>query len=295
VSGPRIAFGAQTGTLARVTTDAPGLLDRLDAAARRVETAFDAGRMVWRIWNEGVGRPLVLLHGGSGSWRHWVRQVARFAPERCVIAPDLPGLGESDMPAEPHDPMHVGRIATAGLREVVDTREADLVGFSFGANVAGHVAAELGPALRALMLVGAASLGVPRNVVPLEKVRGKEGEARLAAHRFNLRSLMIADPARIDALALAIQEWNTVHARFRSRGFANATLLRDALVRTTVPLAVLWGEHDQVASGGIPARIAAVREARPDSRAEIIPGAGHWVMYEAPDAFDSALTRLLPR
>ena len=265
------------------------ILDELAAAARRIETPCGEGAMVWRVWNVDAGSPLVLLHGGSGSWRHWVHQVSRYARERCVIAPDLPGLGESAMPEEPHDPPHVARITVEGLASVLGGRRADLVGFSFGANVAGHVAADLGPAIRSLLLLGAGSLGMPRNAVTLEKVRDKQGEARVAAHRFNLHSLMIADPARIDALALAIQDWNTVHARFRSRGFANAALLKEALARTSMPLAVVWGERDQVAAGHIPERIAAVREVRPDATAEVIPSAGHWTQYEAPEAFDAVM------
>lgn len=268
-------------------------LDQLDAAATRIATPCGDGTMAWRVWNPGAGAPLVLLHGGNGSWRHWVRQIAGRAPARCIIAPDLPGLGDSAMPAEPHDPPEVARVTAAGLRRVLDGARADLVGFSFGANIAGHVAAELGAAIRSLTLVGAGSLGVARNAVPLEKVRDKDGAAREAAHRFNLRSLMIADPARIDALALAIQDWNTRHARFRSRGFANAALLKDALARTAMPLAVIWGERDQVAFGHIPARIAAVRAVRPDARDAVIPGAGHWTMYEAPEAFDAALDAAL--
>jgi pimeloyl-ACP methyl ester carboxylesterase len=265
------------------------ILEELDTAARRTETPCGKGAMVWRVWNAEAGSPLVLLHGGSGSWRHWVRQISRYARERCVIAPDLPGLGESAMPDEPHDPPHVARITAEGLARVLGGRHADLVGFSFGANIAGHVAGALAPAIRSLLLLGAGSLGMPRNAVTLEKVRDKQGEARVAAHRFNLHSLMIADPARIDALALAIQEWNTVHARFRSRGFVNAALLKEALARTAMPLAVIWGERDQVAAGHIPERIAAVREVRPDAVAEVIPSAGHWTQYEAPEAFGTAL------
>ncbi len=48
-------------------------LNRLDAAATRQETQLGTGRMVWRSW--GSGPALVLLHGGSGSWRHWVRNI----------------------------------------------------------------------------------------------------------------------------------------------------------------------------------------------------------------------------
>ncbi len=271
------------------------ILDELDHASTRVETPCGDGGMVWRVWNAGRGEPIVLLHGGNGSWRHWVRQIGPLSRERCVIAPDLPGLGESAMPDEPHTPPHVAEITARGLLRLLDGRRADLVGFSFGSIIGGHVAAEIGRTLRSLTLLGSGSLGLARNPVPLEKIRDKRGEERLAAHRFNLHSLMIADAARIDALALDIQDWNTRHARFRSRGFANAHLLKDALARTRLPLTVLWGELDQIAVGHIPARIAAAREARPDAAAEIIPGAGHWTMYEAPEAFDAALARSLAR
>jgi pimeloyl-ACP methyl ester carboxylesterase len=167
----------------------------------------------------------------------------------------------------------------------------DLVGFSFGAMIGGLVAAGLGPALRSLTILGAGALGVPRTPTPLLKIRDKAGEERVEAHRANLASLMIHDPARIDELALAMQEWHTVHARFRSRGFASATLLKDALARTVVPLGAAWGEHDQVAVPNLDRRLAAVREARPDARTAVIPGAGHWVMYEAPEAVHALLDR----
>ena len=68
------------------------LLARLDGAATRHQTPTGAGNMVWRSW--GSGPVLVLLHGGSGSWRHWVRNIEYFARDRRVLAPDLPGLGD---------------------------------------------------------------------------------------------------------------------------------------------------------------------------------------------------------
>ncbi|HJS87839.1 MAG TPA: alpha/beta fold hydrolase, partial [Acetobacteraceae bacterium] len=58
--------------------------------------------MVWRLW--GSGLPLVLLHGGTGSWRHWVRNIEAFADHRLVVCADLPGLGCSDMPPDPESP-----------------------------------------------------------------------------------------------------------------------------------------------------------------------------------------------
>jgi hypothetical protein len=56
----------------------------------------------------------------------------------------------------------------------------------------------------------------PRTPMVLERVRDKTGEALAEAHRTNLLRIMIADPARIDALAIAIQDWNASHARLDS-------------------------------------------------------------------------------
>jgi pimeloyl-ACP methyl ester carboxylesterase len=271
-----------------------GLLDDLQAAATRHETPCGDGTMVWHAWNEGAGPPIVLLHGGNGSWRHWCRNIGHLARHRHVLAADLPGLGESFLPPGVDDPTGVAVLTTASLRQLVpDTSGVDLVGFSFGAMVGGVVAAELGAALRSLTTLGAGALGVPRMPTALEKIRNKEGEARIEAHRANLRSLMIHDPAKIDDLALETQEWHTVRARYRSRGYAHTPLLKDALARTVCRLGVAWGEFDQVAYPHLDLRFGAVKEVRPDARTEVIPGAGHWVAYEAPEATNALLDRWL--
>ena len=150
--------------------------------------------MVWRSWGEG--EPLVLLHGGSGSWRHWVRNIGPLSRRRMVVCPDLPGLGESAMPPAAEGPAPIAAVVREGLRQVLgEGRAYDLCGFSFGALLAGHIAAQAGPELRSVTLVGAGALGLPRPRTELLKVRDKTGEARVAAHRHNLATLMLADPA----------------------------------------------------------------------------------------------------
>jgi pimeloyl-ACP methyl ester carboxylesterase len=241
---------------------------------------------------------LVLFHGGSGSWRHWVRNVERLSADRRLLCPDLPGLGESAMPPRADGgPAPIAAVARAGLARVLGGEGApyDLAGFSFGALVAGHVAAEAGPELRSVTLVGAASLGLLRQRTDLVKVRDKEGEARIAAHRHNLASLMFADPERIDGLALLVQERNTREARFRSRGFAGTALLRDAIARARAPAALVYGERDAIAWPEVEARFAVLRSVRPDAWTGVVPGAGHWVAYEAAPSFDAMLLDMLDR
>ncbi|MBX6743903.1 MAG: alpha/beta fold hydrolase [Acetobacteraceae bacterium] len=276
-------------------TEAPeALLDRLDKAARRQETPCGDGTMVWRSWGEG--EPLVLFHGGSGSWRHWIRNIEPLSRHRMVVCPDLPGLGESAMPPVTDSPAPIAALVRQGLTVVLgEGRRFDLVGFSFGALLAGHLAAQAGAELRSVTLVGAGALGLPRPRTELLKVRDKQGEARIAAHRHNLATLMLADPAAIDDLALLIQEWNTAHGRFRSRGFAQGASLRDAIAEAKAPVALIYGERDAIAWPDLEARFAALRAVQPQAWTGVIPGAGHWVAYEAAEAFNAMLLDMLRR
>lgn len=269
-------------------------LRRLDADARHFESPCGDGSMAWRSWGEGSA--LVLLHGGAGSWQHWVRTVPYFRSTRCVVVPDLPGLGESADPPAPPDMTTISAIVAAGIDELLGTAAPyDLVGFSFGASVGGHVALLHGERVRTLTLLGAGGLVRPHTPMTLERVRGKTGEALAQAHRTNLERMMIADPARIDTLAVAIQDWNAQHSRLDSPALITQRPLAFSLPRLRVPVNAIWGELDQAAYYAMADRIAALRALRADVELRIIPSAGHWTAYELPDAFNATLAELLRR
>lgn len=260
----------------------------LEASATRHRTPGD---ILWREWGSGV--PLVLLHGGSGSWMHWLRNIAALAAHYRLLVPDMPGLGESAMPAE-ETPEGAARPLAEGLDALLgQDRRYHLAGFSFGANVGGHLAALEGARVLSFTAIGAASLGLPRPPLDLLKLLDKTGEARREAHRENLARLMIHDRARIDDTALEIQEHNTRQARLRSRGFAGTTMLRDALAVARAPLAGIWGEHDAVAWPDVRARLEVLRGLDPGLLEAVIPDAGHWVAYEASAQFNAALLAIL--
>lgn len=264
----------------------------LAAAAEVLRTPCGDGHMVWRRWGEGA--PLVLLHGGTGSWRHWAGNIAELSRHYQVYAADAPGLGDSDMMHEPVTPETVSAIVAEGLAQLLPPgMRFDIMGFSFGAMVATHVAAQHGQRARSLTVIGPAALGFSRPAVPLEKVRNKQGAERYEANRRNLGMFMFADPARISEESVAIQDWNTVHARFRSKGFAGSTSLRDAAARVTARLTAVWGDGDVTAFPSVEARIEALRTTRRDAGLRVIEGAGHWVAYEAAAEFNALALDLL--
>jgi pimeloyl-ACP methyl ester carboxylesterase len=269
-----------------------GAVQRLDSEATRFESPCGEGTMVWRSWGDGPA--LVLLHGGAGSWQHWVHTVLAFSSTRRVLAPDLPGLGASADPPSPPDMTTISRIVAQGIDQLLRSGESyDVVGFSFGASVGGHLALLHGERIRSLTLVGAGGLVRPRIPMTLERVRDKTGEARVEAHRTNLQRTIIADPARIDALALEIQEWNVSRTRLDTPALIKLRPLAVSLPQLRIPVNAIWGERDQIAYYALQDRIDALRALCPAVELRVIPAAGHWVAYEAPDAFNATLDDLL--
>ena len=269
------------------------IVEGVAAEAQRIETPCGDGGMVWRIW--GSGPPLVLFHGGYGSWTHWIRNVLVLAREFTVIAPDLPGLGESATPPEPHTAEGLAAILVEGLDIVLPKDVAPhIAGFSFGGVLGGHVAAQLGDRLRALTIVGSNGLGLVRQPTTLERVpAGAPVAEALAIHRHNLGVLMIADPSKIDELAVYIQSQNAPRGRVRSRRFSRTDTLARALPLVKARLDGIWGERDATARSHLEERARVLRSFQPGARFEVIAGAGHWAQYEAADRFNAVLAEIV--
>ena len=273
---------------------AQALLEQFDRTARHWETPCGDGTMVWRGWGDG---PVVLLvHGGAGSWRHWARNLAALSRDHTVIAPDLPGLGQSGRAPDPISPESLAALVGQGLEQVIGVAAPiHVAGFSFGGVIAGLVAANAADRVRSLTLVGTGGLGPPNRSVELVRVRDRTGADRVAAHRDNLLRMMLANPASVDALALEIQEQNTKQARLNSGFMWMSRALHDALPLVRGHVHAFWGEHEMPDRAMLNVRIGLLRQVRPDAEIEVIPNAGHWVFYEAAECFNAALLRILAR
>jgi len=278
--------------------DPQTILDRLQGQATRHETPCGDGRMVWHLWDEsgGTASVVALFHGGAGSWRHWVRTIPALVPRYRVLVPDLPGLGESDMPPVSDDADAIAGIIADGIDTIIGSDVSyEVVGFSFGSTMAACVGALRGPRVRSVTIIGSSGVGALGSAVNLEKVRHLEGEERRETHRTNLNRLMIADAEKIDDLALVIQDWNTIRSRLRTPNISRSGAIMRAIDRLQSPLNGIWGELDAPANPKGPERVAILRAHRPEADVWLIPATGHWAAYEASETVNAMLLEMLAR
>ena len=111
----------------------------------------------------GNGPPVVLLHGLFVDHRIWDGVTAALAEEFRVVAPDLPGFGESEKPGPSRFDYGVDAFAEAiaDLYAGLEIGRAALVGHGLGAAIALTVAARH-PELVSHLVAGAGD-GIPRN------------------------------------------------------------------------------------------------------------------------------------
>ncbi len=285
-------MNASSGLPSRISTLADARA--LEAFARRVETECGDGRMVWRIWGEGA--PIVLLHGGSGNWAHWVRNIAPLVQAgRGVFVPDLPGCGESDMPPVGHDGDVLPEWVEKGVRSLLGATPFDLVGFSFGAMVSGFYAARHANRVRKLVLVGAPALSreAPPKIPLQEWLRLPDGPQRDSAFRHNLRLLMLARDESVDELSLTLYVESLRRDRLTARRIARTDILLRTMPQITCPVWGLWGAADILYRGRFDVAESGLGHA-PDFRSTtFIADAGHWAQFEEADAFNGSLRSIL--
>ncbi|MES2999212.1 MAG: alpha/beta fold hydrolase [Pseudomonadota bacterium] len=272
---------------------AHSILDALDNKSRRVTTrATPQGEVVWRSWGEGP--PLVMLHGGAGSWMHWVRNIEALSQSHELWLPDLPGMGESDLPRDGLDADSIAPIVLDGLVELLKGRSFDIVGFSFGSLVSGYITHLAPEKVNQLILTGGTGLGIhvgPRH--ELRPLRGVTDEAeREEILRHNLGAIMIHDASHIDALAIAVQDRSAQKDRVRGRKLARSDAMLKIASTWQCPVRGIWGEDDNT-RGRNPAAFDAAVEKLGLKEKHVLPGAGHWVQFEQAQKYNALIARML--
>jgi pimeloyl-ACP methyl ester carboxylesterase len=249
-------------------------------------------------------KPLVFVHGLSGSWPNWLEQLPVFARDHRVVALDLPGFGHSPMPPEKLSIAGYARLLD-GLLDRLEIDAAAVVGNSMGGFVAAELAIVFPQRVERLVLVSAAGISTHQargsaQAVPvlrrLERIVLASGawaaaKSDTVARRARLRELALAvvarHPGRLSP-ALAAEQLRGAGTPGFLQGL-EAVLdyeIRERLRRIACPTLIVWGASDRLIS----ARDADVfAELIPDSRKVVFADTGHVSMLERPDEFNALL------
>jgi len=228
---------------------------------------------------------LLFLHGAGGDATLWEHQENRFREERAVLRLDLPGHGSSAGEGE-KEMYTYGEWVRDTCREVVGEKPCVLVGHSMGGAIAMALAVERRLPLAGLVLVGTgAKLGVTPVVFRLLRedfegfVRTIDGAALGPDAPAEARQRVTASLRRCSP--------ETIHGDFAA---CDRFDIRDRLKEILVPTLVICGEEDRLT----PLRSSEyLHREIAGAHLVTVPGAGHMVMLEAPDAVNEAMARFL--
>jgi len=254
----------------------------------------NGARIHYRIG--GVGSPVVLLHGYTQTGHMWGPLIPTLARGHTVIVPDLRGIGRSERTATGYEKKN----AAVDIHELVRSlgfERASIVGHDIGLMVAYAYAAQFPGETERLVLMDAFLPGIGdwqevwllrdlwhfhfHGPVPLALVAGRE--RTYFEHFWNdfaadpARSVPEAD-RRLYARAYAADDG--MRAGFEYfRAFERDAEEFAALARTPLPMPVLVLTGEKASGTTL---IEQAKLVATDVRGQVVPGAGHWLMEEAP-------------
>lgn len=130
-----------------------------------------AGELVFAVTTAGAGEPVLLLHGWPQTAYAWRHVVPLLADGFALVAPDLPGFGDSSIPADGYDKRTVARRVRALMHELGHDRYA-VVGHDLGGQVGYALAAQWPDEVTRLVFVEAGIPGLGRSIDAANPLRG---------------------------------------------------------------------------------------------------------------------------
>ena len=255
----------------------------------------------------GHGTPLILLHGYAETSLMWRPIIPALAARFTVIAPDLPGIGDSDIPANGLD-MKSAAISIHALASSLGVQKAEVVGHDIGLMVAYAYAAQFPTEVTKLVLMDAFLPGVSgweaiynnpniwhfrfNGPTPEALVQGRERAYfeyfwnDLAADKTH--SIPEADRK---AYAAAYSRPGRMHAGwayFVSFQQASKDFAQLSQIKLTFPVLTIGGEKSLGEALGQQIKLVAT-----NVTVVVLKNAGHWVLEEKPRETTDALVKFL--
>jgi pimeloyl-ACP methyl ester carboxylesterase len=241
-----------------------------------------------RYLRKGAGAPLVFVHDSLGNIG-WLPVYEQLADHFDVIVPDLPGYGASDRPEWARSPRDLAILTWQFIDQLglgAATGSAGpvsgltLAGIGFGGFLAAEMATMRASSLSRLVLVGPVGIKPRAGEIADQILRG--------CVRYGAAGFRDADSFRqlfgVDTVPDELyQLWdlsNEMTARVCWKPAMFSLELPNLLAGLDVPTLIVFGEHDHL----VPIDVGhQYTERLPESRLEMVTGAGHWIDLEAPE------------
>jgi pimeloyl-ACP methyl ester carboxylesterase len=277
------------------------------AAVENHDATVDGLTLHYLQAGHGDDTPVVLLHGYTETSHMWLPLMDSLADHHVVIAPDLPGAGDSGMPTTGYDKRTMAREIHALVHQL-GYHKVKLVGHDIGLMVAYAYAAQYPDEVDRIALMDAFLPGVGKwqNVfllrdlwhfhfygdTPEQLVAGRE---RIYFEHF--WNDFAANPSH--SLSEADRQFYTAAYARPGRMHAGMSYFRTfeqdaddfagfAKTPLTMPMLVIGGEK---ASGSF--LIEQARMVDTNVEGVLVKGAGHWLMEEAPEQTIPTLVRFV--
>ena len=248
----------------------------------------------------GHGDPVVLLHGWPETWYEWHKVMPTLAKNYTVIAPDLPGIGDSSKSSTGYD----GKTIAADIHQLVAQlgfKTIFLVGHDIGSQVAYSYAAEHPIEVKKLVIIDYTFPGfsIPGKMptwwsvfhqapdMPEALVQGKE-LMYLSWFFHNLAYNSAAITSDINEFVSHYSAPGGMHAGFEYyRAFPQDAIQNENYSKTkiTMPVLAIAAGYDPAFGGNITSNspLHAMKAFAQNARGIFVPNSGHWIPEERPD------------
>src|ERR1700722_20367415 len=255
----------------------------------------------------GHGPAVILLHGYTQTSRMWRPLMPLLAEKFTVIAPDLPGIGDSEIPKDGLD-MKTAAMRIHGLVKSLGIEKARVVGHDIGLMVAYAYAAQFPRETEKLVVMDAFLPGVAgwedvynnpgiwhfrfNGATPEALVRGRE---RIYFEHFwnnfaadKTQSIPEADRVSYAADYARPGRMHAGWENFVSFPQAAKDFAEVSKSKLTMPVLAIGGEKANGTVLGEQMKLVAA-----DATMVVLKGCGHWVMEEKPKETAEALITFL--
>ena len=281
-------------------------VERWWSAGERVALALGGRERQIFVRRVGAGRAMTLLHGFPSSSHDWAKVAPQLAREHALLLVDFLGFGASEKPAAHEYSLHEQADIVEAVWAHEGVASTVLVAHDYAVSVTQELLARraedaLAVDLRAVHLLNGGLYPElhrpqPTQTALLDPEQGPQLSALLSEEPF-VQALRPSLAEGFDAAADSADIWQ---ATSRDRGHRIAHLLiryiRDreyhggrwveALERTDVPLAFVWGMLDPISGAHMAERI---RERLPRAAMCALDHVAHWPPLEAPERVAAAL------